>query len=137
MVVRFKELPEEVNITLDIHFTNHTITLPLVSDENITLMNGTTHWKRAHPITLFQDTEYQISLGMVQNQSLLVDSVILFPDYLQFKIYDLGNEARRSNITTCWSGRLGMKGGLNEKKQCEQLTFSSMVQWYNMTLGKM
>ena len=111
--------------------------------ESLQVNNPIVSWESTEKVLLCPGTNYTIAVdGAENNISVKIDSLLLMPDLQDLDSYKTSNKNVRQrsssqySVATCLKEATTIQGSMTSVTKCKNVTFSTMVELFNGSLGK-
>ena len=129
--LRYKAANFIQNITFEIRYTNNTVNFPMVPTTQSSLLESTNHQTMSSAV-FHENGNYSIGITNAGSHSLLIDSIVLLPNYKESVVYS--NSSVQRDIATCWN-ESAISYTLDVLEKCQSIVFSSTAKWFNGAKG--
>eukprot|EP00111_Clytia_hemisphaerica_P003965 TCONS_00011362-protein len=128
--IRYKELVHPQNITMELHFSNTGSTIQLISTANI-LQRGSDKMILAKVI-LVSGGNYTFKITNIDtnDQSMMLDSLVLLPDYEGVDLHRNSGPSVEELIANCWNESLSSMT-FEVTEGCKDVVFSTNIEIYD------
>lgn len=103
-------------------------------------------WRSKEAVSFLSSQEYHLNLtyvsGMYPNSTIEIDSLGLFPNVTEVRIYEIAQDdgsvhgMTLQQIKDCWNNSDTIAGSQNSSDICRNVTFSTMAEVFDGAIGK-
>lgn len=130
--MRYGSINTPHNLSVLLTYTNETVSFPLFSEE-VVLQSNATDISLAKKFVLTESINYTVTIMNRISTHVLIDSIVIVPDFSNTKIYLKGSEREKRQLSQCWNESFSRRDQQND--DCYGVVFSSTVEMFNGTLG--